>query len=179
MREPNFRRYFLALKPPRAVAREIGVWRDSFLFGGRGVEDERLHVTMFMLGDFEREPAALLARVEEVLTAATLPAPRIVLDLLTGGAGSALLAPSEKLRGLAHLQSELAAALANREVAPPPWWRFSPHVTLLYDHDYAGHCPIDPISWTADELVLVESLIGRSRHVVRAAWPLAEALVSA
>lgn len=179
MREPNFRRYFLALRPPRAVAREIGIWRDSFLFGGRAVDDERLHLTLFMLGDFDRVPAALIARVEEGLAAAPLPACRIVLDRLTGGAGSALLAPSELLRGLKRLQGELAAALAENDVSPAPWWRFSPHVTLLYDHAYSGHCPIDPISWTADELVLIESLVGHSKHVVRAAWPLGEALVSA
>lgn len=179
MREPNFRRYFIALRPPRPVAREIGVWRDSFLFGGRGVDDERLHLTLFMLGDFDRAPTALLARVEETLAAAALPACRIVLDLLTGGAGSALLAPSETLRGLKRLHGALAQVLVENDVSPAPWWRFSPHVTLLYDHNYSGHCPIDPISWTADELVLVESLVGRSRHIVRGAWSLGEALVSA
>lgn len=179
MRESSFHRYFLALKPPRGVARELGFWRDSFLFGGRPVDDERLHLTLFMLGDFERPPAGLLGRVEQALAGVPLPACRIVLDLLTGGTGTALLAPTEKLRGLCRLQAELAAALAQNEISPAPWWRFSPHVTLLYDHNYAGRCPVDPVSWTAEEVVLVESLVGQSKHLVRAAWPLGGALVSA
>jgi RNA 2',3'-cyclic 3'-phosphodiesterase len=179
MREPGFHHYFLALRPPRAVARELGFWRDSFLFGGHGVADERLHLTLFDLGHFDRVPNALLGRVEATVASTPLPACRIVLDLLTGGSGSALLAPSESLRGLKRLQAELGVALAENDVSPAPWWRFSPHVTLLYDHSYSGHCPIDPVSWTAEEVVLIESLVGQSKHVERARWPLGGALVSA
>lgn len=179
MREPFFHRYFLALRPPRSVVPEIGLWRDSFLFGGRPVDNDRLHITMFMLGNFDRPPARLLARVQGAIAAASLPACRVVLDTLTGGAGSALLAPSEKLAGVERLQARIAALLAQSDVRAAPWWRFSPHVTLLYDHNYAGHCLIDPISWTAGELVLVESRIGQSRHVVRAAWPLAAPIAAA
>jgi 2'-5' RNA ligase len=172
MRESPFRRYFLALKPPRPALAEIAFWRESFLFGGRPVANERLHMTLFMLGDFYAVPHDLLARVEAALSAEALPACRIVLDTLTGGAGAALLAPSETLSGLRHLQSRLALRLGREGIAAAPGWRFSPHLTLLYDHGYSGHCPIDAIGWTAGELVLVESHIGQSRHVVRAAWPL-------
>lgn len=179
MRHASFRRYFLALRPPRLAAREIGFWRDSFLFGGRPVADERLHLTLFMLGDFERVPHDLLVRTKAALAEAELPACRIVLDLLTGGHGSALLAPSERLHGLRRLQAGLAALLAAHDIAPAPWWRFSAHVTLLYDHGYAGQCPIDPVSWTADEIVLVESRVGESRHLTLAEAPLDRALLSA
>jgi 2'-5' RNA ligase len=172
MREPAFRRYFLALKPPRQALAEIAFWRESFLFGGRPVANERLHMTLFMLGDFDAVPHDRLARAEAALSAESLPACRIVLDTLTGGAGAALLAPSETLSGLRNLQSRLALCLGREGIGPAPGWRFSPHVTLLHDHGYAGHCPIDAISWTASELVLVESHIGQTRHVARAAWAL-------
>jgi RNA 2',3'-cyclic 3'-phosphodiesterase len=179
MREPFFRRYFLALRPPRAIAAEMGFWRDSFLFGGRKVADDRLHMTLFMLGDFERAPGRLLVRVGAALSGASLPGCRIVLDRLTGGHGSALLAPGEPLPGLGKMQARLAETLARSDVQAAPWWRFSQHVTLLYDHSYAGECPIDPIGWTAAELLLIESRVGRGEHVRLDAWPLDRALISA
>ena len=49
---------------------------------------------------------------------------------------------------------------------------FKPHVTLLYDD---GHVPPQtslPIGWTVDELVLIHSLVGQSRHIVLGRWPL-------
>jgi len=173
MREPVFRRFFLAFRPPRAVAAEIAFWRESFLFGGRPVANERLHMTMFMLGNFDRVPHDLIARVKEALST-PMPACRIVLDQLAGGGGSALLVPSEPVRGLRDFQACLAGRLQRSGIGHAPWWRFSPHVSLLYDHGYCGQCPIDAISWSADELVLVESLVGRSTHIGHAVWPLGE-----
>ncbi len=37
-----------------------------------------------------------------------------------------------------------------------------------------GDCdePIEPISWTVGRLFLIQSLVGRSTHIVRASWPL-------
>jgi len=172
MREPDRSRLFLAFRPPRSVAAEIAFWRESFLFGGNPVDNERLRLTLFMLGDFDRAPPDLIARVKDALSDSFIPSCRIVLDTLAGGAGSALLASSQNLSGARRVQSLVAGLLARAGIAPAPGWRFSPHVTLLHDHGYCGHWPIDPIRWTAEEIVLIESLVGRGRHIAHAVLPL-------
>ena len=46
---------------------------------------------------------------------------------------------------------------------------FTPHVTLLYDAHGVEEYPIEPISWTVKEFVLIRSLKG---HVHLARWSL-------
>jgi RNA 2',3'-cyclic 3'-phosphodiesterase len=48
----------------------------------------------------------------------------------------------------------------------------TPHVTLLYDKRVIDEQPIEPISWTVREFVLVRSLHGQSRHIDVARWQL-------
>jgi 2'-5' RNA ligase len=85
---------------------------------------------------------------------------------------SALLQPSEPVIGLLTLQRALA-----RSVLPPAVQRdaersFSPHVTLFYGGPTGSTVPIDPISWTAEELVLIHSVHGKGVHNDLARWPL-------
>jgi 2'-5' RNA ligase len=49
---------------------------------------------------------------------------------------------------------------------------FTPHVTLLYDGMSVAEQPVDPISWTVGEFVLVHSLLGQTRHIILDRWPL-------
>lgn len=56
-------------------------------------------------------------------------------------------------------------------------WRDSthylPHLTVLYSDDVAPAVELpEPISWIVRDFVLVRSLIGRSRHIHCADWPL-------
>jgi 2'-5' RNA ligase len=46
---------------------------------------------------------------------------------------------------------------------------FTPHVTLLYDRRNVEEQPIEPISWTVREFVLIHSMQGHT-HLAR--WPL-------
>jgi RNA 2',3'-cyclic 3'-phosphodiesterase len=172
MRVPHFHRLFLALRPPRHVAAEIRFWRDSLMVGGKLVCDDRLHMTLLMLGDFADAPCDLIAGTRKALSGFPLPACRIVLDSLTGGVHSAFLAPSETLHGVKNFRAKVVRRLSLKGIVPAPRWRFSPHVTLLHEPGDSGTWPIDAISWTADALVLIESLVGQTRHVTRASWPL-------
>ena len=43
--------------------------------------------------------------------------------------------------------------------------RYAPHVTLLYDDRRGAEQAVETIYWTADEFVLVHSLLGRTRHI--------------
>ena len=48
---------------------------------------------------------------------------------------------------------------------------FSPHVTMAYG-DWVPEFFVDPISWTVDEFVLIDSWVDQSKHVALGRWPL-------
>lgn len=47
-----------------------------------------------------------------------------------------------------------------------------PHVTINYADDRKGNHKIEPIGWTVREIVLVESVVGRKKHVEHGRWQL-------
>jgi 2'-5' RNA ligase len=49
---------------------------------------------------------------------------------------------------------------------------FTPHLTLLYDKVLPDDQDIAPIAWTAQEFVLLRSVVGQTRHEVLGRWPL-------
>ena len=51
---------------------------------------------------------------------------------------------------------------------------FTPRMTLIYGSRRVDEQPIEPIFWTIDALALVQSLIGKTKHVRLGQWPLHE-----
>lgn len=49
---------------------------------------------------------------------------------------------------------------------------FSPHLTLLYRGRPGFAEPAEAVSWTVENFVLIESLVGRGEHVVHRRWAL-------
>lgn len=166
-------RLFFAVKPPPPVAALIGQLRDAGRAGRSRVTDERLHITMFITDNYPALPADLADRMGETASSIDLPAARVAFDRLIGGRHSTLLAPSEPVRGLEGLQERLGFALSRVGIAPRPRWRFSPHITLCYSGGADFDREIDPISWKADEIVLIHSLAGIGRHITLGRWSLA------
>jgi 2'-5' RNA ligase len=166
---------FLAIRPPDEAIEELAWTRDTLAGPGRAVTNGHLHVTMLLLDQFFERRSVLVDRVRSVLSTNMLPACRVMLDWMTGGSGSTLLMPSEPLLGLKLLQNHLADLFARAGVLAPRRWRFRPHVTLLYqryDERCPAHGPIDPIGWRADEIVLIHSHVGSTRHETLGRWPL-------
>jgi 2'-5' RNA ligase len=50
--------------------------------------------------------------------------------------------------------------------------RYTPHMTLLYDDSLVTERPVETVTWTVGEFVLVHSLLGQTVHVPLARWPL-------
>ena len=51
-------------------------------------------------------------------------------------------------------------------------FRFVPHMTLLYDTRMVAERPIEPMRLTVRDFALVHSLVGQSRYIELARWPL-------
>lgn len=163
---------YLFLQPPYPVREAIALHRDRPGVVRRQVMDEMLHTTIAAFGGFPRSPVDIIAWLIHRLARTRLPpAPRQCFDQLVRAPGHALLVPSEPLPGFDRLQFWLADRLG---INPAVWRRhIRPHVTLGYEGPAAPTIAIDPISWTADRLLLVESLVGLNTHKIHAEWRLA------
>ena len=144
---------------------------------------KRLHVTLQHLGNFAgglpqgRVDAAIKAAasirmepfsVEFDHVSSFAPKPQPGPWVLRGGEG---------VVGLHTLHEALVLALQNagfgHRAALPNASHFTPHVTLAYGMPWIAARPVDAAGWNVRELVLIHSLLGRTRHVALARWPLA------
>jgi RNA 2',3'-cyclic 3'-phosphodiesterase len=73
------------------------------------------------------------------------------------------------VRQLVSFRRMFGAAMTRRGLRRRANTNFMPHVTLLYDTRGVEEHPIEPISWTVNEIVLIHSVNG---HTHLACWPL-------
>ncbi len=166
-------RFFFALRPPPHAIASLRDIRPAARPGEQAVDDTRLHLTMFMLGDFPTRPDTLLAQAMAAASTVALPAFRVTFDRLVVGAGRALLSPSELILGLEQFQMALRKAMHRVGIGPPRWWRYGAPMTLLYGTRPPSDVQIDSIGWRAEDFVLIRSALGRTNHTVLGRWPLA------
>lgn len=172
MREPLGHRFFFALLPPIQLARIVANAAHWFEGTGRPLRPDRLHVTMFILPDFARYMEAvvkLLLGVGNGLAAAPV---EMMLDRVVGSRSSVALKPSHRIDLLASLRRELVDGARTAGIPERPDYRFAPHVTLGYREGAPFQERVKPISWRANEVVLIHSLLGQTRHEVLGRWPL-------
>ena len=81
-----------------------------------------------------------------------------------------MLVGGDGLGQLKSFRQGLGAGLAREGLRRIAAASFEPHVTLLYDTRGADEYPLaEPISWTVNEIVLIQS---RSGHTHLAKWRL-------
>jgi RNA 2',3'-cyclic 3'-phosphodiesterase len=174
-------RLFFAIFPDAdaagRIARLAQNLRSEHGLTGKPLAADRFHVTLQMLGDYPCLPEKVVAAAQAAAAAVRMPPFEVSFDraasfsrgarnrpfVLQGGEGVATLMAFQRL-----LISALAAGGMAQGAAPA----YTPHVTLLYDDRLVEQQPIEPIKWTAHEFVLVHSLLGQSRHIQLARWPL-------
>jgi 2'-5' RNA ligase len=143
----------------------------------------RLHVTLLHLGNFagglpqDRVDAAMRAAASISMAPFTVEFGEVVSFASKPRPGPMVLTGNEGVVGLHTLHDALGHALQNvgfgsragSNAATP----FTPHVTLAYGMPWAAARPIEPVCWNVREFALIHSLLGRTRHVALARWPLA------
>lgn len=176
----NTERLFFALLPDaQAIARIAALiprLRRDFGLKGKPLDASRLHVTLHFLGDFPGLPQDVVNTVSAAAEALTIiPA----FDLGFDRVGSIARRPSnmplvllgeEGVIAAKAFQQALVKAIARADEGRGEGGRYTPHLTLLYDDTHVAPVAIEPIVWTAQEFVLMRSLIGRGRHEVLARW---------
>jgi len=137
----------------------------------------RLHVTLRHLGNFAGGlPDAYVGAAKQAAASIAMAPFTVEFDAVASFAkrprpGPAVLVGDDGVLGLRALHDALEAALKNAGLTPGP--EFTPHVTLAYGMPWAERRPAGPACWNVREFALVHSLLGRTKHVVLARWPLA------
>lgn len=182
-REPLTDRLFFALMPdPETAARIAHIaqqLRADHALRGRLVLAERLHVTLNHLGDFPAFPDELADRAIKAAEALPrVPAFDVSFDraMSFSNRRASNLPFVLRANGGVDAMTALAKALETVMIQAGVMSKratFTPHVTLLYDDRGVAEMPVEPVSWTAREFVLMHSLLGQTKHVMLARFPLA------
>lgn len=175
-------RLFFALLPdaPTAAAIASTARRLKAEHGlkGRVLATSRLHVTLHFLGDHVGLPQALVDGLGAAASQLRCAPFDLCFDHAMSFAGRPRKRPfvlrgsDEGLAALMDFRAALSDVLVQGGFGALVEARFTPHVTLLYDDQLRPPQPVEPIVWRVREFVLVDSLIGQSRHVPLARWPL-------
>jgi 2'-5' RNA ligase len=174
------------LRPTEQVARRIaaGARHERTIHGLRGIPvgPERLHMTMFCIGQYEGNvPADVVARASSAAEAISAAPFDVTLDRLLSfrhppDKRPLVLRGSDGLPRVQEFHQRLGAALAKADLKGFGGSRITPHVTLLWDSRNIPERQINPIRWTVQEFSLVDSLIGKSRHIQLGKWTLKRGL---
>jgi 2'-5' RNA ligase len=170
---------FTALLPDEATARHAHTIardiRDMYRAYRQPLASRRLHVRLINLGRGENLESSLVFTARKAIDKARFEPFPITFDRVMTvkqeAARPIVLCSGSENIGLAKLAERLADAFYGLGVDIDYNPRFLPHMTLLHHHapieEY--HLPT-PITWIANEVSLIHSLVGQGRHEVL--WPL-------
>ena len=164
-------RLFFALRPPPPLASRMV--ETVATVDCRAMTAERMHMTMFLLADRPTVEPDLVETLRAIGNSIRAAPVAITLDRLAGSYRLVALRPARANAALLALHRALADGARAAGIAARADQRFGPHVTLGYDNPSPWSERIEPIGWTADELVLIDSLVGRTRHRLLGRWRLA------
>lgn len=168
---------FFAVQPTVAAAPLIVHLAQELVarrsLGARLLPPERLHVSLFAVGNFvDPLPSLIIDEAKTIAGTVSMAPFEVVFDRVASfGGGALVLAGSAGVTGLVRLQEALNLALLKAGVGAGQRRPFTPHMTIAYA-DRMPELPIEPISWTVNEFVLIDSLVGQSKHILLGRWPL-------
>lgn len=176
---------FFAVFPDGNTAASIAKFAQQ-LCGEAGVRHKplaagRLHVTLHHLGNFAgglpqaRVDAAMRAAASISMAPFTVEFDSVVSFASKPRLGPMVLGGGEGVGDLHTLHDALGEALQDVGVelrAGPSATPYTPHVTLAYGMPWIAMRPVEPVCWNVREFALIHSLLGRTRHIVLARWPL-------
>lgn len=157
------------------IAREARRLKDALSLRGQPLLTDRFHITLHHLGDYVGLPNDTVAK-GKMAGGAVAHAPfEVVFDKAVSfanrpGNNPFTLQGGEGVAALIDFQKALGLKMAGAALKPDK--QFLPHITLLYDGQVVPEQAIDPIRWTVDRFVLVQSKLGQTQHIKLAEWTL-------
>jgi len=153
------------------VAHEL---KCKYRLRGKLLRPERLHVSLLHIRDYYEFPDDVADRAKEAASGIVFPPIEIVFDraMSFSGSDAQVLLVGRGVAELTALRETLVLAMAKTRIKLRCSSRFKPHLTLLYDEHLQIEEAIEPIRWTVNEFVLIDSLVGKGRHKELGRWPL-------
>ena len=178
--EPTDRLFFAIFPPADAALNAAAIaedLRERHRLRGKPLASDRLHVTLNHLGDYAGVPNDIVAAAMRAGAAISAPAFEVGFDRVTSFSSRprnkpVILRGEEGLAPLIAFQQALALQMRKAGLGRLAEQNYVPHVTLLYDDAGVTQEAIEPVGWSVREFVLVHSLLGQTRHIVLARWPL-------
>jgi 2'-5' RNA ligase len=168
-------RLFLAVVPDADAAARIyrlaRALKQAHKFDRDIIEPERLHVSLFFLGELSEHMLRIACEAAAEVRAHPFEVrfDRSVSFRGRPGNPPFVLVGNDGLNELLSLRRTLGVALASRGLRRLASKDFTPHITLLYGERKVEEHPIEPIRWTVNDFVLIHSMNG---HVHLGRWPL-------
>ncbi len=171
MSQPDYR-YFLGFRPDF----ELRCWLDQLADEAgqrhRRIKKEHFHLTLCVISELNHRDRFIASRTASALAGHPLVSCPFWLSRLRGGPGGAAVCTRGRQRELQDFYTMLVGCLAERDILPLHRKRgLQPHATLGYDP-----CAIEMLlparEWIPNELLLIESEVGRGIHNVLTRWPL-------
>ena len=158
---------YIQAKPPAAIqAQIVALPRND---PGRG--PELLHVTLMELFDLHHAPPEWLPAIKAALDSLDAPAFPLAFDRIENRKAVTLRTRAPLTEARAFQQSLVRHLLACRApimLGTTP----EPHVTINYRGDRLGAQKMPPIGWMVEEILLTESIVGKTTHVEHGRWSL-------
>jgi 2'-5' RNA ligase len=173
-------RLFLAIFPDVGTAARIAqlsvLLRLELGLQGKPLATERLHSTLYHVGDYAGLPQDVVANASDVALSITMPSFTVAFDgaeSFRGRPGNQpfVLRGQDGVVGLMMLQQRLASAMDKAGLGRR-MPSYTPHMTLMYGDRLVADRRVDMVSWAVREFVLVHSLLGRSCYRPLARFPL-------
>ena len=158
--------YVMAKPPPDVAAQIAALPRNDAQRG-----PELLHCTLLKLFDLANAPPDWLPAIIRAIDSFTGQPFLLNFDRIEVGKAVKLASrePLVEARACqAALVRHLLACKAPLMLGTTPL----PHVTINYTDDRKGNHKIEPIGWTVTEIVLIESVVGKKRHIEHGRWQL-------
>jgi RNA 2',3'-cyclic 3'-phosphodiesterase len=167
-------RLYLAVFPDPAYATRFETFAARHMAArgmeGKPVEASRLHLTLFHLGDYTELPPGLADQAVAALAQLACDPFTIRFDQIGSfghrqSHGDFVLGSSDGNEALHAMHKQLAAHLRAAALGAHAKGSFTPHMTLAYNKPAVPFQPIEPVLWPAHEVVLIHSLLGKTRHI--------------
>jgi 2'-5' RNA ligase len=163
---------FFGILPPSEVGGRILSEAEPHVVRGKLVQPERVHITLLSLVVQGRIPPGLVQQAADMAAAVRACPFRVMFRYVATGPKSTVLTPDEPLDRLRMLREQLGFTLRRGGLDIRLQGRFAPHVTAAYGGQAQPERMIDPIVWTVDDFVLIDSHVGETRHEIVGRWPL-------
>ncbi|HXD35165.1 MAG TPA: 2'-5' RNA ligase family protein [Rhodanobacter sp.] len=174
-------RLFLATFPDRDTADRLAALAAAQCarhdLRGKPLATDRFHVTLFHLDDSVGLRPELVEAAGAAAARVVVAPFDVVFDQVTSFDAhrekSPFVLTAEHGNAPLHaFQAELGVRLREAGLGRCVASGFKPHVTLAYDRRVIAPEKVAPIAWRVEEFVLVHSLLGQTRHIPLAHWPL-------